>query len=33
VAEVGEKELGASLHASIEGTVKTVSETFIEIEA
>jgi Na+-translocating ferredoxin:NAD+ oxidoreductase RnfC subunit len=33
VAEVGEKELGASLHASIEGTVKTISEAFIEIEA
>jgi len=33
VADVGDKELGVHLHASIEGTVKTISERFVEIEA
>ncbi len=33
VAKVPEGELGANIHASIEGKVKTVSESFVEIEA
>jgi len=33
VAAVGEEELGASVHASIAGTVKAISGSFIEIEA
>ncbi len=33
VAAVGEQELGASIHASIAGAVKTIGEDFIEIEA
>ena len=33
VAAVGEKELGASVHASIDGVVSAVTDRFIEIQA
>ena len=33
IAPVGPAELGANVHASIDGTVKSVSQTSIEIEA
>jgi hypothetical protein len=33
VAAVGEEELGASIHASISGTVRSVTDSFVEIEA
>lgn len=33
IAAVGPAELGANVHASIDGTVKSVSETSIELEA
>lgn len=33
IAAMGASELGANLHASIDGTVRAVSESFIQIEA
>ena len=33
VARVGEKDLGANIHASIGGKVTSVAKTYIEIEA
>jgi Na+-translocating ferredoxin:NAD+ oxidoreductase RnfC subunit len=33
IAKIGEEDLGVHLHASINGTVKTVTDHFVEIEA
>jgi Na+-translocating ferredoxin:NAD+ oxidoreductase RnfC subunit len=33
IAEVGEKDLGANLHSSLDGKVKSVTEQWIEIES
>lgn len=33
IASIGEKDLGAPLHASIDGTITQVTDTFIEIQA